>query len=97
MWSTCDETCSNSGSTNEALAAGNVIQEGDCTIIEHFNTYQGLGLSGSGGTGAWTFGYYYTTGTTKYCSKFGSSEIGTRIGEDNSSGTRHLVCACSGN
>ena len=95
--STCDETCSNLGSTNEALAAGNVIQEEDCTVIEHFNTDQGLGLSGRAGTAVWSFGYYYTGTTKYYCSKFGSIGFGTRIGEDNSSGTRALVCACSGN
>ena len=98
---TCDETCSNVNSANEALGAANVFQEGDCTILDHFNANQGFGLSGSGsgggGTGAMTFGYFYTTGSTRYCTKYGTSEIGTKIGEDNNSNTRRLVCACSGN
>ena len=94
--STCDATCSRFGFTNEALAAANVIQQDDCTIIEHFNTVQGLGISGDGATAAWGFGYMYTNGKVRYCTNFSSISIGTRIGEANSSPIRRLVCACEG-
>ena len=97
----CDDVCTSHGSTNEALAASGVVVEEDCTIIDHFDATLGLGL-GSPATSNpyWHFGYFYTTGTSKWCPKYGSDNDGSgvRVGETQKSGgsTRRFICACSG-
>ena len=96
--SNCDDTCTSHGATNEATAASNAIAEGDCTVIDHFDTSLGLGLgSESSNNPFWHFGYFYTYGSTKWCVKYGSSGIGAKVGESNTNIDRRPVCACTGN
>ena len=94
----CDDTCASNGAANEAVSASNVIQDDDCTLIDHYNSALGLGLANKGSTPFWSFGYYYAdTGANKYCSKMsGTVNAGVRIGEENGSSTRRLVCPCTG-
>ena len=76
-----------------------MIVEEDCTIIDHFDATLGLGLgSPSTANPYWHFGYFYTTDTTKWCTKYGSNNggSGVRVGETQKGGAfRRFVCACS--
>ena len=52
----CDDTCASYGEANEEISASNVIQDDDCTLIDHFDSDLGLGLGTKGGTSFWSFG-----------------------------------------
>ena len=89
------------------MAASKVIQERDCTMIDHFGRKYGLGLiSRDNNWNSWTFGYTFTKKDfekNKHCARYGPNIVGTRIGEENPPfgnifpGAVRIVCACSGN
>ena len=90
----CDSTCRELGLSNDATEAGNIVQVGDCTIIEHFIPIRN---GGGGTTLCWSFGHKKANSDSYYCTTYGSTTCGTQENSPDNvvSQTNQLTCACS--